>query len=670
MDERSTPPHDGSRKRRHSVSVTSDELYLQLVERSIQPTAIVAESPPRVLLVNEALLEVIRLTRDELLTLSPMEAIDFIHPEARAKAMERLAARMRGEPTPDRSEYRLLLRDGAEIWVEVSGIGIRYQGHAAALMYLFDITRRVEAEAALRLSERQYRTLAEQSLQGLSVLTADPPKMVFVNPAFCRIVGRTAEEILAIPPEKIFELMHPDDRERALGRYSNRLTTEPDGISHEYRLLRPNGDPRWVEAYAVPIEYGGERALQVCYFDITDRKRAEEERLRLEGQMQRAQKLESLAVLAGGVAHDFNNLLLGMLTNLSLVRERLAADAPVGTQIQGMEEMAHRAADLCRQMLAYAGRGRVQVRPVDLSRVVGDYTRLLEVSLPPRVELCCDLCPELPAVEADETQLGQVLMNLIANAQEAIDEQSGTIRVQTGVMTPDDGYLAECEIGQALPAGPAVYLEVSDTGCGMAPETRERIFEPFFSTKFTGRGLGLAATLGVVHAHRGAVHVHTTPGHGTTVRALLPPSDEHAAARQEPMLVREAGLPENLTVLVVDDDLLALESQRMILEHYGVKVHTAAGGEDAIALFRPRAADIDVVVLDQAMPRMDGVTTFLALREIRPEVRVLLCSGYCEDSILDLIPAPGPAAFLRKPYDAATLLNALGDALRPPRHDG
>jgi len=659
MGERSAPRPDGGQKRRHRVSVTSDELYLQLVDRSLQPTAILAESPPRVLHVNDALLSVIRLTREELLALSPLEAIDFIHPEARNQALERVAARMRGEPTPDRSEYRLLLRDGTEIWIEASGIGIRYQDQDAALMHLFDITRRVEAEAALRRSERQYRTLAEQSLQGLSVLTKDPMKMVFVNPAFCRIVGRSVEELLTLPLVNNFELVHPDDRARAADRYSNRFEVEPDGNIQEYRLLRPDGSTRWVEAYAVPIEYGGKNAIQVCYFDITDRKRAEDERLRLEGQIQHAQKLESLAVLAGGVAHDFNNLLLGMLINLSLVRERLATEAPVGTQIQGMEEMAHRAADLCRQMLAYAGRGRVQAQPVDISRVADDYTHLVSVSLPTRVDLSCDLMPNLPAVEADETQLGQVLMNLIANAQEAIGEESGTIRVQTGVMTPDQRYLAECEVGQMLPNGPSVYLEVSDTGCGMDPGTRERIFEPFFSTKFTGRGLGLAATLGVVHAHHGAVHVHTEPGAGTTVRVLLPPSEKKVAARQEPVRIPESVFPDNFTVLIVDDDLLALESQRLILEHYGARVCTATGGEDAVALFRDGNGDIDVVVLDQAMPCMDGTATFLALREIRPDVRVLLCSGYCEDSILDRIPKPGPAAFLRKPYDAATLLDSL-----------
>ncbi len=408
--------------------------------------------------------------------------------------------------------------------------------------------------------------------------------------------------------------------------------------------------------------------------DITERKQAEEERRQLEERMRQNQRLESLGLLAGGIAHDFNNLLSTILGNAGLARHRVAASDPVAGNLEDIETAATRAADLTQQMLSYSGRGQFIVESCDLSKMVEEMTQLLGVSISKRADLRCDLPDSLPAIEADRSQLQQVVMNLIINASEALGDEVGEIVARTGVMQAGREALAACELGEELEAGPYVFVEVADTGCGMDEETRAKIFDPFFSTKFVGRGLGLAAVLGIVRGHQGALSVSSRPGEGSIFRVLFPVS----AAAIEAGAAVEAAVPagatadrpaslddydESGTVLVVDDEPAVRGMVSSALEVLGFQVLNAGDGEQAVDVFRQNAGEIDLVLMDMTMPRMDGREAFLKIRDLRADARVILSSGYSEQDALRELHGERPLGFLQKPYDLTALANEVRSAL-------
>jgi len=390
---------------------------------------------------------------------------------------------------------------------------------------------------------------------------------------------------------------------------------------------------------------------------------AEQQQHELETQVLQAQKLESLGVLAGGIAHDFNNLLTAILGHANLVLTDMAPEAPARDSLREIEKASTRAAELCRQMLAYAGKGRFVVEPTNLSRLVEELAHLLHISISKKILLRCQLAEELPAIEADPAQLRQVAMNLVINAAEAIDDTEGVIAISTGVMQCNEDYLRGNHLIEPPAPGQYVYLEVTDTGCGMDAETRARIFDPFFTTKFTGRGLGLAAVLGIVRSHRGTLKVESEPGRGTTFRVMFPASAKTAAP---------AGSSGNAppwcgtgTILLVDDEEAVRNVAGRMLERCGFAVLRASDGREAVELFRARASDIVCVLLDLAMPRMDGEETYRELRRIQPGVRVVLASGYSDPEIAQRFRGAGLAGFIAKPYRVEALSAKLREALAP-----
>jgi signal transduction histidine kinase/CheY-like chemotaxis protein len=389
--------------------------------------------------------------------------------------------------------------------------------------------------------------------------------------------------------------------------------------------------------------------------DVRDQRRMERERHALERKVRQSQKLESLGVLAGGVAHDFNNLLVGMLGNATLLRERIAPESALGTLVDRIEESAQRAADLTRQMLAYSGRGRFVIEPMDLSEVAAEMRRLVAAALSKRANVRLDLAAELPAVEGDATQVRQVIMNLLTNASDALGGGDGTITLRTGVVDADSHTLSGGVLDDDLPPGRYVSVEVEDTGVGMTEAVRRRMFDPFFTTKSTGRGLGLAATLGIVRGHRGAIRVRSTPGKGTVVTVLLPASGR-VRVPTAPQLPVVAIRPPRGAVLVADDEPAVLEFVADVLRTTGVEVLTARDGIECVDRFAERSGDIALVILDLTMPRLNGDETLRALRNIRTDVIVLLSSGYTEQEATSRFADEGLAGFLQKPYRARQLL--------------
>jgi len=383
-----------------------------------------------------------------------------------------------------------------------------------------------------------------------------------------------------------------------------------------------------------------------------------EERRRLDDKLQQAQKLESLGVLAGGIAHDFNNLLTGILGNADLALLELSPESPAREEIGQIRLASTRAADLTRQMLAYAGRGRFVSEILDLSKVVEEMLHLLESSICKQAALHCDLAPDLPAIEGDPGQIRQVVMNLITNASDALEEQPGLLSLRTGICELDGGDPLLLQEDAREGGGPHVFLEVSDTGCGMDAETRARMFDPFFTTKFPGRGLGLAAMLGIVRSHRGAVRVESEPGRGTTCRVLFPVA-ERATETDDTLAPDRAWRPGHGTVLVIDDEEQVRRLARRALRRAGFEVLTAADGDEGLAAFRKHGGEIVAVLLDRTMPRLGGVEVLRSLRALAPATPVLLSSGYEWSALHGEGSAPRPDGFLQKPYTARELVEAV-----------
>ncbi len=405
------------------------------------------------------------------------------------------------------------------------------------------------------------------------------------------------------------------------------------------------------------IEIDAEPCILSITRDISERIKAEEKQKKLEEQMLRAQKLESLGVLAGGIAHDFNNILMAVIGHCELAQRRLTVESPAMENLRQIKLATSKAADLSNQMLAYSGKGKFVVEPLNLSLIVEEMAQILAVSCSKKATLRYDLAPDLPSIEADATQLRQILVNLVINASDAIGEESGIIAISTGVMDCDHTYLQETWLDENLTEGRYVFIEVADTGCGMSPETLPRIFEPFFSTKFTGRGLGMAAVLGIVRGHSGAIKIYTEVGKGSTFKILLPASTLLAAKRDieiEELLLQASGL-----VLLVDDEETVRDIGKEMLSEFGFETVTAGDGKEALEIFKQRHNQISFVLMDLTMPRMNGEEAFREFRRIDPDVKVIICSGYNEQEVSQQFVGKGLAGFLKKPYQFSELQKAI-----------
>jgi len=403
------------------------------------------------------------------------------------------------------------------------------------------------------------------------------------------------------------------------------------------------------------VALANERLVQDLRVELERRRKAEESRTKLEDKLLQSQKLESLGVLAGGIAHDFNNLLVGVLGNASLALMDLPQNSPVRPTLQSIQRAARTLADLSQQMLAYSGRGAFVIQPVDLSSLVEEVTHLLKVTVSKRAVLKLELARDLPPVDADVSQLRQVILNLVTNASDAVRQGSGFIRVSTSLVHADADYLNETLIPSAVSPGYFACLEISDTGQGMDESTQSRMFDPFFSTKQTGRGLGLAAVLGIVRGHKGAIRVYSEVGRGTTVKVLLP-----VAAEIDPPEPSQGN--SGKLVLLVDDEETCRAVGRQLLERAGYRVLVACDGAEALAYFKSRQ-DIDLVILDLTMPKMDGAEAFSAIRRIDEDVTIILTSGYGEQDVTTAFAGKRLNGFVQKPWDVAQMIEVVKKAL-------
>jgi|GEM_PF-3118089 len=435
----------------------------------------------------------------------------------------------------------------------------------------------------------------------------------------------------------------------------------------EFNIVARDGEPIVLEfSGRLLLRRGKPVAIEAIARDITARKQAVEQQLMLERKLLDSQKLESLGVMAGGIAHDFNNLLTAILGNTGLAAASLPGDSPQRAYLANVEKTSRQAADLCKQLLAYSGKGRFVLQRIDLNVVIEEMQQLLRVSISKKAALETLLAEELPAIECDASQLRQVLMNLVINASEALEDRTGSILLRTGVEEIDGTPLPDASFATDLPAGDYVFLEVSDNGCGMDRETLSKIFDPFFTTKFVGRGLGLAAVSGIVRAHSAALRITSEPGRGSLFRILFPscgaPADPLPELPNSSARWRGSG-----TVLLADDEPAVLAVTGQMLKGLGFEVLPAADGQAAIAEFRDHLDEIVAVVLDLTMPHMSGEDTLLEIRRLRPDVPVLLVSGFSEQEVMTRFCVQAASDFLAKPFKIQELKEKMQAILADSR---
>ncbi len=516
-----------------------------------------------------------------------------------------------------------------------------------------DISEQRKIEEALFASESRFRALLDSASQGVAAVD-ESGRMVLVNAKTEEMFGYTRDELLSQPLEVLLPERHRGAHAGHLRDYFAHPYARAMGLGMDLCGRSKDGVEFPIEVSLSCTEQGGSRLAMALITDTTERKKAEE-------RLRQAQKLESLGLLAGGVAHDFNNLLVGVLGNASMAQELLPPDNVAAELLEGVVRSGQQAAHLTRQMLAYSGKGKFLVEPLDLSALIPEMFGLVQPSLPKKISVSFDLAPVVPAIEADRGQVQQVFMNLVLNAGEAIGSHEGLLTVRTGVQDVDERYMRFHLEAASLRPGKFVCLEVRDTGCGMDEATRVRAFDPFFTTKFTGRGLGLAAVAGIVRSHKGAITVSSTPGKGSCFTVLFP-TVEHAV-EASPVAPRETALRGTGVVLVVDDEPFVREMAKKALEHQGYTVLLAESGLGAIDAFRRHPGEIALVVLDLSMPLMSGEEALPELRKIRPEVKVVVSSGYSEAETMTLFRGQRVSGFIQKPYTAKELAESVNARL-------
>ena len=468
----------------------------------------------------------------------------------------------------------------------------------------------------------------------------------------CTYVNKKAVILTRVPREqmlgkKLSELV-PTAVSGPVGAQLHRAAAEnaPVLFDQHYAPL-----DAWFEVSAYPTRDG----LAVFARDVSERKRFQE-------RLQQTQRLEGLGLLAGGIAHDFNNLLTGIMGNASVLLEDIPLENPMRAGLQNVVDAAGRAGALTQQLLAYAGKGRFHVEPLDLSALVRETGNLIKTSIPKTVELRFQLATDLPAIEGDASQLQQLVMNLVINGAESIGEgRIGVVVVTTATQRVDEADSQPTSTGDEISPGSYVMLSVDDTGCGMNEETVARIFDPFFTTKFAGRGLGLAAAMGIVRGHKGTLQVHSVLSKGSSFRALLP------VTRGKPSeglrVLDEEDLKGSGTILVIDDEEIVRRAARSALEHYGYTVIVSGSGKDGLDQLSKLDCAVALVVLDMTMPVMSGEETLERLRALRPDLPVILSSGYNEVEATRTLPDRGLAGFVQKPYSASHLAEQVKIAL-------
>ncbi len=567
-----------------------------------------------------------------------------------------------------RSQTRQVLLEKLE---ELQRVNHQLEESNADLQMALEVLERSNEELESRVAERtaaleranQETQASEERLRRISESARDGILMVdyrgrtsYMNGAAESMLGGDRKDLLGKP---ILRTVVPQRFRSKLDQAFREALATGDGPglgqTRELMVQRRDGSELPVELSMSSVKHLGNWHLVAIVRDISQRKSEDEERQRLAEKLQEAQRLESLGALTGGIAHDFNNLLTAILGHAGLMDELVPRDFPLRGSIKEIRNAGQRLADITQQLHAYSGSGRFLVEPVRIGDLVAEMAELLRTSVSKKAQLDFRFEHDLPAVMGDRGQLQQVIVNLITNASEALEEGDGEVCLSASVVDVDLERLEGFRHGAGLSPGRFVMIEVTDTGAGITSEIEAKMFEPFFSSRFAGRGLGLAAVSGIVRGHQGGIELETRVGEGTSIRIFLPASESiRNAPTQEiefPGLSSVTG-----TVLVVDDEAPVRILAQQVLEEFGFEVMTAEDGLQAVDTYRRLGPSIDLILLDLTMPNMDGEQALRAIQALDPEVKVLLSSGYSRNETMKRFQGCRLSGFVAKPYEMQELL--------------
>lgn len=604
---------------------------------------------------NSAATRLFGYTRDEM---SAMSVYALFKDEELDRISEQAEAFFSGEPLD--MICKMIKADGIVFSAEVKGIFLPSDGMIGQIS-VSDLTDRYRAEASRETDNLLLFALMD-SVPDLVYFKDTEGRLIRVNKAFKERFGFANDADVAGKTD--FDLFAKEHAEAAQADEKLIIRNGLSMVAKEEREVWADGRITWASTTKAPFYSRDGRIIGTFGIsrDISRQKQFEHEHRLIEMRLQEMQKTESLETLAGGVAHDMNNMLGGILGNADLALTELPANSGVAQTIREIQTATLRAADLVKQLLAYAGKGAVTVESVDLGAIIREMTRLVSVSIHKEITVDISLDPNVPPIDGDPTQIRQVIMNLIINASDAIGKKTGRISVKTGAMDCDAAYLLQTRGGPDLKAGHYVYVEVSDSGCGISAEHRDKLFTPFFTTKKTGRGLGLATIFGIVRGHKGAIRVYSELDKGTTFKVLFRPGEkpmaEIAAKPKKILPWKGSG-----TILVVDDEDMIRHVTRQMLSALGFTPLDASSGQKALELFNGNRDKICLVLLDEVMPHLGGEEVFAELRKIRPDIPVILCSGYGEKEAMTKQTYKGLAGFLQKPFTLQLLAEKVKSVL-------
>jgi PAS domain S-box-containing protein len=565
---------------------------------------------------------------------------------------------------PQTTELYLIQQSGQRIPVRVQSQPDYHSGLLYSRMAVMDITQEHAALQALKASEERYRLLIEMADDIVIVCTlnknGDPAKIMEMNNAACYQIGYTHDELLSMPPAQLMAGNLLNDAQRKELAEKRRSIVEA-------KLRTRTGEVLEVEIHASRFDWRDQSMLLLVARDISQRLQMEKERRELEQRQLEMQKWQSLGALAGGIAHDFNNLLTAINSELEAVRIHAPNNSPIAHNIQRAQEAVQRGTDLTLQMVAYTGRTSLSMGAIDANQVVQQSVDLIRSCHPETTRFTLTLAPGAPRIHADAGQIQQVIISLLTNAVEAIGSGPGLIAVSTYTQRLDATMLKRSRVEPIPPEGDYLSIEVKDNGAGMDQETLRRLFEPFFSTRFAGRGLGMAAVHGIVRSHHGAIFVDSQVNGGTTICLLVPLSNveqatvlaANPAATSNPATTPLMDPAKPGSVLIIDDEETLREACADILTAFGYQTHMAASGEEAIRIVGKIGAELDCVLLDLTMPGMNGFEAFTAMRRLQPALKVIVTSGHDAEDVLKKFPSASIAGYLQKPYSMRHLHEEL-----------
>jgi len=633
------------RKRSEDALRESEQRFRSLVENS-HDGILIADDAYRFIYINDELCRMLDYPYEEIIG---HDFREFLDEEAKKLVGDRYVYRQKGESLHPRYEFNIVRKDGEKRRVEIISTVIKdSEGNVQTVAQILDITERKRSEEALKASEEKYRTIIETMEEGYAEIDLRG-NYTFINDSGAKKTGYTNDELIGMNNR---DYTTPETGRKMYQFFSEIYRTGKPARVTDYEIIKKDGNTIVVEMSASLIRdsEGNPVGFRSVALDVTERRK-------MEKQLQQAQKLKAIGTLAGGIAHDFNNLLMGIQGNASLMLLDCDSTHPHYERLKNIEQSVQSGAGLTRQLLGFARGGKYEVRPTDINDLTKRSSDMF-ARTKKQIQVLSKYQEGIWIVDADQGQIEQVLLNLYVNAWQAMPG-GGKLYLETeNVTLDDDAYV------KAYNVAPGRYVKVSvtDTGVGMDEATRQRIFEPFFTTKGMGQssGLGLASAYGIIKNHKGIINVYSEEGAGTTFNIYLPASDKKVIEKKAPA---EEVLPGKETVLLVDDEEMIIDIGKEMLKHIGYEVLTAREGKEALDVYRKNHDKIDAVILDMIMPEMGGGDLYDRMKEINPDIKVLLSSGYSINGQAETILKRGCNGFIQKPFNMEGLSQKIREVL-------